>query len=204
MKSLSFRSFAGLPPIIVTSLFGLAGALPAWADHNRQSLNFHFDVGQSMQDIDASDFPPGSDIDDEDIAFRGGIGFRSGLVGGNISYVNFGQSAVTTPTASAEAETSGLALDVQFDLPLSQYSTLFIKGGILSWEQITDEQTAGSRIVDRYREDGVDPFWGIGFRFSGAPGMDIKVEYDRFEFKDNGTDVVADYDLVTVGIEFFL
>lgn len=203
MKLLSSQSSVGLP-MLVTSLLGLAAASPALADHNRQSLNFHIDVGQAMQDIDASDFPPGTDIDDEDIAFRGGIGFRSGLVGGNISYVNFGQSAVTTPTASAEAETSGLALDVQFDLPISQYSAVFIKGGILSWEQITDEQRAGSRIVDRYREDGVDPFWGIGFRFSGAPGMDIKVEYDRFEFKDNGTDVVADYDLVTVGIEFFL
>ena len=194
---------AGLSSVIVASLLALA-ASPVWSDHARQSLNFHIDVGQAMQDIDASDFPPGSDIDDEDIAFRGGIGFRSGLIGGNLSYVNFGQSAVTTPTASAEAETSGLAFDVQFDLPISEYSTVFFKGGILSWEQITDEQTAGSRIVDRYREDGVDPFWGVGFRFSGAPGMDIKVEYDRFEFKDNGTDVVADYDLVTVGIEFFL
>ena len=194
---------AGLSSVIVASLLALA-ASPVWSDHARQSLNFHIDVGQAMQDIDASDFPPGSDIDDEDIAFRGGIGFRSGLIGGNLSYVNFGQSAVTTPTASAEAETSGLAFDVQFDLPISEYSTVFFKGDILSWEQITDEQTAGSRIVDRFREDGVDPFWGVGFRFSGAPGMDIKVEYDRFEFKDNGTDVVADYDLVTVGIEFFL
>ncbi len=203
MKLLAFQAPARVSSAVVASLLAIA-ASPVWSDHTRQSLNFHVDVGQAMQDIDASDFPPGSDIDDEDIAFRGGIGFRSGLIGGNLSYVNFGQSAVTTPTASAEAETSGLAFDLQLDLPISQYSTVFFKGGILSWEQITDEQTAGSRIVDRYREDGVDPFWGIGFRFSGAPGMDIKVEYDRFEFKDNGTDVVADYDLVTVGIEFFL
>lgn len=203
MKLLPNQPSAGLSSVVVASLLAMA-ASPVWSDHTRQSLTFHVDVGQAMQDIDASDFPPGSDIDDEDIAFRGGIGFRSGLIGGNLSYVNFGQSAVTTPTASAEAETSGLAFDVQLDLPISQYSAVFFKGGILSWEQITDEQTAGSRIVDRYREDGVDPFWGIGIRFSGAPGMDIKVEYDRFEFKDNGTDVVADYDLVTVGIEFFL
>lgn len=177
----------------------------AIADHyKRNSLHFNVDVGQASQDIDAADFPPGSDIDDTDIAFRGGIGFRSGLLGGNISYVNFGQSAVTTPAAAAEAETYGISFDLQVDLPISEYSSVFLKGGILSWEQVTDETTAGSSFINRYYEDGVDPFWGVGLRFSGAPGMDIKVEYDRFEFKDNGSDVVADYDLVTVGIEFFL
>ncbi len=199
-----------IPPIFNSALLTVAilvGAVytpVAAADHNRTSVNFHVDVGQAYQDIDSSDFPPGSDIDDQDIAFRAGIGFRSAMLAGNLSYINFGQSAVTTPTVAAEAETSGLGLDLQLDLPLSEFATVFVKGGILSWEQVTDEQRAGSRIVDRYYEDGVDPYWGVGVRFSGAPGMNIKVEYDRFEFKDNGSDVVADYDLVTVGIEFFL
>jgi hypothetical protein len=187
----------GAQGLLFTSL-ALAEHYPA------SSMNFHIDVGQARQDINPSDFPPGTDIDDEDIAFRAGIGLRTGLLGGNISYINFGQSAVSTPTASAEADTYGLGFDLQLDLPLSEYSSFFVKGGILSWEQVTDEHQAGTNFVTRYREDGADPYWGVGFRFSGAPGMNIKIEYDRFEFKDNGSDVVADYDLVTVGLEFFM
>lgn len=184
---------------------GLLFTSLALAEHYpSSSLNFHVDVGQARQDINPNDFPPGTDIDDEDIAFRAGIGLRTGLLGGNISYINFGQSAVATPTASAEADTYGVGFDLQLDLPLSEYSSFFVKGGILSWEQVTDEHQAGTNFVTRYREDGADPYWGVGFRFSGAPGMNIKIEYDRFEFKDNGSDVVADYDLVTVGLEFFM
>lgn len=190
--------------LLIGTLCPLLSSL-SFADHYRSpTLNFHVDVGQARQDIDPADFPPGTDIDDEDIAFRGGIGLHTGLLGGNISYINFGQSAVATPTASAEAETYGISFDLQMELPLSEYSSFFIKGGILSWEQVTDEHQSGTNFVTRYYEDGVDPFWGVGLRFSGAPGLNLKIEYDRFEFKDNGSDVVADYDLVTFGLEFFL
>ncbi len=175
------------------------------ADHNRRdALVLDFGVGEASQDISKSRFPAGSDIDDTDIGFRAGVGFRSGLLGGNLSFVSFGQSAVTTPTASAEAETDGITLDMVFDLPLGQGVNAFIKGGVISWEQVTDERRAGSNFIDRFYEDGVDPFWGVGLRFSGAPGMNVVVEFDRFEFKDNGSNVVADYDLITVGMEFLL
>ncbi|MFT5574591.1 MAG: hypothetical protein ACI89D_000098 [Bermanella sp.] len=175
------------------------------ADHNRRdALVFNFGVGEATQDVSKNRFPAGSDIDDTDVGFRAGVGFRSGLLGGNLSYVSFGQSAVTTPNASAEAETNGLTLDMVFDLPLAQDVNAFVKGGVISWEQVTDERRAGSNFIDRYYEDGVDLFWGVGFRFAGAAGMNVVVEFDRFEFKDNGSNVAADYDLLTVGVEFLL
>lgn len=177
----------------------------AVADHNRRdALVLEFGVGEASQDINEDNFPAGSDIDDTDIGFRAGVGFRSGLLGGHVSYVSFGQSAVTTPTASAEAETDGLTLDLVLDLPLAPDVSAFVKGGIISWEQVTDERVAGSNFINRYYEDGVDPFWGVGFRFTGAPGMNVVIEFDRFEFKDNGSNVLADYDLLTVGVEFLL
>ena len=177
----------------------------ALADHNRRdALVLGFGVGEASQDINKNNFPAGSDIDDTDIGFRGGVGFRSGMIGGNLSYVSFGQSAVTTPTASAEAETDGLTLDLVLNLPLAPDISAFVKGGIISWEQVTDERRAGVNFISRFYEDGVDPFWGVGLRFSSVPGMNLVVEFDRFEFKDNGSNVVADYDLVTVGVEFLM
>lgn len=177
----------------------------AFADHyQRDALVLNFGVGEASQDINKNNFPAGSDIDDTDIGLRAGVGFRSGMLGGNLSYVSFGQSAVTTPTASAEAETDGLTLDLVLDLPIAPDINVFVKGGIISWEQVTDERVAGTNFISRFYEDGVDPFWGVGFRFTGAPGMNVVVEFDRFEFKDNGSNVVADYDLMTVGVEFLL
>lgn len=192
---------------VITLLPCVLFLLSPWAaaDHDRRdALVLDFGIGEASQDINKSNFPIGSDIDDTDVGFRAGVGFRSGMLGGNISYVSFGQSAVTTPAASAEAETDGLTLDLVLDLPLAPEVSAFVKGGIISWEQVTDERSAGASFVSRFYEDGVDPFWGVGLRFSGAPGMNVVVEFDRFEFKDNGSDVVADYDLLTVGVEFLL
>ncbi len=172
----------------------------AWHDRpHRDRVVLGVEVGSAEQQIEQSDFP-GADIDNTDTGFKFYGGFRSGeLLSYHLGYVDFGEVSIRDGATFAEADSGGAFVDIGLNLPLAPGFSLYGKAGLIAWQQDTRDNTLG--FVDYHHEQGVDPFWGIGMRLQTADNLALKFAFDRYEFKDDGSNVIEDYELATVGLE---
>ncbi len=67
-----------------------------------------------------------------------------------------------------------------------RYGTAFVKAGALSWEEDGVLQTlVGPNPVN---EDGVDPFFGVGFDVTLIGKLGLRLEWERYDFDDASSD----------------
>ncbi|UTF61445.1 porin family protein [Gilvimarinus sp. DA14] len=75
---------------------------------------------------------------------------------------------------------SGTSLALILEAPLTEVFSLYAKGGQLWWDSDARLNTDVANLEEDF--DGDDTFWGVGTKFQIAEHLDLRVEYERFNF----------------------
>ena len=78
-------------------------------------------------------------------------------------------------------DAKGKALDLILELPVSEGFSVYAKGGQLWWDADASIDAESFVLSDDY--DGDETFWGVGAKFRLAEHLDLRVEYERFNFE---------------------
>ncbi|MAR90557.1 MAG: outer membrane beta-barrel protein [Pseudomonadota bacterium] len=118
------------------------------------------------------------------------------------SYIDFGSYGGNL----AKADVDGFTLAVKGILPVTDFFSVYAKGGQLWWDADYDVLTYDGGT------DGDELFWGLGVAFSVAPQVDITLDYTRYnvEFErdeigllaSDNIDTDTDLDHASAGIVF--
>ena len=106
------------------------------------------------------------------------------IIGGELGYENFGQLGGNGPDAKAwsGAVTLGIPLDA---------FTPYAKGGV-AWEDVGGNNSGA--VTTSYKQN--KPFYGLGLRFGATSSLGLRIEYERFQFRDQRLDMAS------AGLEF--
>lgn len=102
------------------------------------------------------------------------------------TYTDFG----TATDGQASTELTTLSASVLFHLPLGGSVAPYGKVGMMAWDRTRSFGSLSSR------DKGNDALLGLGVRFSMAPGIDTRLEYQSFEIDD------TDVGMVSANIQF--
>ena len=107
-----------------------------------------------------------------------------------------------------DIDPKGKALDLIIELPITEGIGLYAKGGKLWWDADTNIDTEDFVLSDDY--DGDETFWGVGAKFRLAEHLDLRLEYERFNFEISRdeinvlqpNDIDMDVDYANVNLQF--
>jgi OOP family OmpA-OmpF porin len=96
-------------------------------------------------------------------------------------YIDFGEYGGNI----AKLEADGFTLAAKGSMPIGDLFSVYVTGGLLMWDASVDVPLVGS-----VSSDGDEIFYGVGGSFEVAPGLDIRLEYARFNV-EFGTEEVG-------------
>jgi OOP family OmpA-OmpF porin len=105
-------------------------------------------------------------------------------------------------------DVKGKALDLILELPISEAFGVYAKGGQLWWD--ADTRVRASDVLFSRGYDGDETFWGVGAKIRLAQRLDLRVEYERFNFEISRDeinvlqtrDIDMDIDYASVSVQF--
>lgn len=123
-------------------------------------------------------------------------------IGLEASYIDFDEAGNDALTLDADGKT----LAVIFEAPINQAFSLYIKGGQLWWD--ADASVSALNVNGDY--DGDEGFWGGGAKFRLTDNLDLRIEYERFDFKISRdeidvlqqSDIKMNVDFASIGLQF--
>lgn len=145
------------------------------------------------------------DFDEEDAAKKVFAVFKiNEFIGIEAAYIDFDESG----NDALDIDIKGKTLDLIFELPISQSFSVYAKGGQMWWDADTNIDT--SEFITSGDSDGDETFWGVGTKFRLAEHLDLRVEYERFNFEISRDeinvlqpdDVDMDVDYASVSLQF--
>ncbi|HUP91168.1 MAG TPA: outer membrane beta-barrel protein [Solimonas sp.] len=146
------------------------------------SPSFYLGGGVGYNRIQDDQFPNQSDdLDDSNVSYKGIGGLRfNRIFGVEGQYIDFGNAEGGQNAVDATGWTAGIVANI----PVFERITPYAKGGVLFWS--SDRRfPAGSPGIQQERDgDGQDFTWGLGVKFALADQLDLRVEYEKFEFGD--------------------
>jgi hypothetical protein len=150
-------------------------------------------VGGATLDANLGNIPGlPNDIDEDDTAFKGFVGYRldlpSTFLGIEGGYVDLGEAELTVLDQSVSVDTSGVNLWGMAGLEAGPLE-FFVKAGYIAWD------IDYSALGETGSEDGSDLGYGVGMQFSVGP-VYVRGEYEQYDADD------ADLSMVSVGISF--
>jgi hypothetical protein len=183
--------------------FALAGGLatlPSTALAQQPELSGYIGGGVGYYRLNDEDFPDSEDeLDDNRWSWRGQVGVQFNpvfsLEGG---YTDFGD----LEDGNLELDADGSFVAALVHLPLGGGFAPYGKLGQLWWDverSVTRSDRGpigGGTTIVRSSEDGNDTFYGLGVRFGEGPGLQMRIEYDRFALDD------ADADMASVNLQY--
>lgn len=145
----------------------------------------------------------GGDFDEDEAAKKlfAMVKFNE-YIGVEASYIDFDEAG--NSVLSMDAKGGGLAL--VFEAPISEMFSLYAKGGQLWWE--ADTSVSALNVRDDYNGD--ETFWGGGVKVRLTDNLDLRVEYERFNFDISRDeidvlqqdDIDMDVDFASVNLQF--
>lgn len=145
------------------------------------------------------------DFDEEEAAKKAFAVFKiNEYIGIEAAYIDFDESG----NEAFDIDIKGKALDVILELPISQSFSIYAKGGKMWWDADTHVDT--SDFITSTDSDGDELFWGVGTKFRLAENLDLRVEYERFNFEISRdeinvlqpNDIDVDVDYASVSLQF--
>ena len=123
-------------------------------------------------------------------------------IGVEAAYIDFDEAGNDALTLDAD----GAALAAVFEAPLNETFSLYAKGGYLWWD--SDASVSALNIRDDY--DGRETFWGGGVKIRLTDHLDLRVEYERFNFEISRNeidvlqqdDIDMDVDFASINLQF--
>lgn len=152
-------------------------------------------LGASVGDASVSQEDSGLSFDSSDTGYKvfGGFTFVK-FFGLEASYLDLGtQEDEVFPGIDVSVDATAWNAYLVGILPIGGHFEIFGKAGVVVW----DTSTSISGLSGEESDDGNDPAYGVGLRFTFGHFFGIRAEYERFDIED--TD---DVDLASVGAEF--
>lgn len=126
------------------------------------------------------------------------------FVGIEAAYIDFDEAT----SELLDVDASGKTLALILEAPLTQGFSLYAKGGQLWWDADARIRIGGLTLSDSYNGD--ETFWGLGTKFRLADNLDLRVEYERFNFRISrdeidvlqANDVDLDVDYASINLQF--
>ncbi len=153
-------TFAGLP---------LSAAAAVGPSHG-----FNVGGGAGSNSVEGADYTGnGNRVKDTQMAYKGLLGYRlSPGLSLEAQYINFG----TAEGGGNSVKANGFTAGALFEAAMSRNIHPYAKAGALFWD--ADGEFSG---VNR-TETGTDFTYGGGLRFILGRNLDLRTEYERFEF----------------------
>jgi OOP family OmpA-OmpF porin len=145
------------------------------------------------------------DFDEDEAAKKAFAVFKiNEYIGIEAAYIDFDESGNDV----LDVDLKGKALDIILELPISPAFSVYAKGGQMWWEADTNIDT--SNFLSSSDHDGDETFWGIGAKFRLAEHLDLRIEYERFNFEISREeinvlqprDINMDVDFASVNLQF--
>jgi OOP family OmpA-OmpF porin len=116
-------------------------------------------------------------------------------IGLEASYIDFDEAGNDVLTLDADGKT----LAVIFEAPINEAFSLYVKGGQLWWD--ADSSISALNASGNY--DGDEGFWGGGAKFRLTDNLDLRIEYERFDFKISRDEIdVLQQDDINMNVDF--
>lgn len=147
-----------------------------------------------------------NDFDEDETAKKAFAVFKiNEFIGIEAAYIDFDRSGNDT----FDFDVKGKALDLILELPVSEKFSVYAKGGKIWWDADTSRIDATDFITSN-DYDGSELFWGIGTKFQLSEHLDLRVEYERFNFEISRdeinvlqpSDIDMDVDYASVSLQF--
>lgn len=125
-------------------------------------------------------------------------------IGVEASYIDFDEAGNDV----LELDADGKTLAIIFEAPINPAFSLYAKGGQLWWDADASVDSGIVDVSDDY--DGDETFWGGGLKFRLAENLDLRVEYERFNFDISRDeidvlqedDIDMDVDMISANVQF--
>lgn len=120
------------------------------------------------------------------------------------AYIDFDDAGNDELSFDPKGATLGLILEA----PLTQTFSIYAKGGQMWWDGDARLNVGPIDVSDDY--DGRETFWGVGTKIRLAENLDLKIEYERFNFEISRDeidvlqpeDIDMDIDFASVNLQF--
>lgn len=125
-------------------------------------------------------------------------------IGVEAAYIDFDDAG----NELVNIDPKGTALNLILEVPISEGIGIYAKGGQLWWETDASLDVEGVSVSDDY--DGDETFWGLGAKFRLTENLDLRVEYERFNFEVSRdeinvaqiNDIDMDVDYTSLNLQF--
>lgn len=167
-------------------LVGLAAVpLAATATHDGSHAKAGFSIGggAGSNSLNGADYTGnGNHVDDTQLSYKALLGYRlTEVVSIETQYIDFGTAEGGGNSVKAHGVTAGGV----FEAPIARFVHPYAKAQALFWD--ADGSFNGTTRSDT----GVDFAYGAGARFIFGRNLDVRAEYERFEFEENDVHTIS-------------
>lgn len=184
------------------ALMSSAVSLPTYAQsEDGWRLQPEFSIGAGYGLTKAKD----GDFDEDEAAKKifGVVKFNE-YIGLEAAYIDFDEASNDALALDADGKSLALILEA----PITEGISIYAKGGQLWWDADASVNSSVVDISDSY--DGDETFWGGGVKFRLADNLDLRLEYERFNFDISRdeidvlqtSDIDMDVDFASVNLQF--
>lgn len=173
-------------PALLAGLTGLATPPLAFAARDGGALTapgLSIGGGAGSNSLNGADYTGnGNRVKDTQTAYKGLVGYRlTDVMSLEAQYINFGTAEGGGNVVDAHGVTAGGL----FEAPMSRNVHPYVKAGALFWD--ADDRFNGIART----ETGTDFTYGGGLRFLLGRSLDLRTEYERFEFLDSDVHTIS-------------
>jgi opacity protein-like surface antigen len=125
-------------------------------------------------------------------------------IGLETSYIDFDKAR----NSRVEFDPTGITLGLILEAPITEMFSLYAKGGQMWWDADANVDLTLVEATNNF--DGNESFWGVGTKFQLTEHLDLKFEYERFNFdisRDEinvlqSRDINMDVDYASANLQF--
>ncbi|QTH71386.1 porin family protein [Pseudoalteromonas xiamenensis] len=173
-------------------------SLSATAAINKKPIE-QFDVyagiGYGQYSLQWEDRERDMEFDDDSSMLKAYVGtYLTPYWSVELGYENFDEAS----DIDNYAEFDGFTLGTRFIAPITDYVSLYAKGGWFEWDgEFYADVPALGRISSNSR--GGDWFYGAGIGFDLSSNLGVRLEYLRYELEEN---IEPDLDVASISLEY--
>lgn len=169
-------------PLLVLGAFAAAPGLASASDlFEFDKPAFYIGAGAGYNSIEDQDSDLTDDIDDSRVTYKVPFGVRMNRYWGvEGQYIDFG----TAGGGNNQIDATGWTANLTGTVPLHRHFMPYAKIGALAWQADGRFPVDGGPTQEERDGDGVDLTWGVGLKVPFTEHLDVRAEWERFEFGD--------------------
>ena len=179
---------------LLVGLAGLPLAASATHDGPHAKPGFYIGGGAGSNSLNGEDYTDqNNNVEDRQMAYKALVGFRfNDVISLESQYIDFGTAEGGNDPAAGNnsVKAHGVTAGGVFEAPITRFFHPYAKAQALFWDADGEFTDGGLNRVER-SDTGVDFAYGAGARFILGRNVDIRGEYERFEFQDSNVHTIS-------------